>query len=95
MNFLIQSLSCLRISNIEFKNIQEKTKNLVETLLFNNQNFFGRLKNIFSDIYTEIIGDIKTKLYELFYNQINFANEIHEDKNINHQIKYSLFFYFF
>ena len=61
-------LSSVHINSLEFSKIEEHAKNILMKLLTSDRNLFTKFRNIFSKIYLEIIGDIKSKIFQLFYN---------------------------
>lgn len=77
--FFIEILSSLELNNLNFNKIQENAKNILMKLLSIDRNLFTKFRNIFLKIYLEVIGDIKSKIFQLFYNHSNFTKNSEED----------------
>jgi len=80
---LVIFTSALKTVEFDFttKNL-DKIEKILITLIKNNWNFnnFGSLFNI---IYLELIGQIKTSLFELFYNRNDLSNDIEDLDDYN------------
>jgi hypothetical protein len=74
-------LASLKINNFDFTKIKENARNILLKLLNSDKNLFTKFRNIFSKIYLEIIGDIKSKIFQIFYNHSNYAKNSEEDFN--------------
>lgn len=83
----MQLLSALKNNEVDFNNLfNDKIMKIIETLLENNINFFLKdFSNFFNRLYTDLIGFIKTSLFELFYNinimNVNVNGNQHENGN--------------
>jgi hypothetical protein len=83
----LQLLSALKNNEVDFNNLfNDKIMKIIETLLENNINFFLKdFSNFFNRLYTDLIGFIKTSLFELFYNinimNVNVNGNQHENGN--------------
>jgi len=66
---------------------------ILKALLDKNWNINRDFGNLFNKIYLDLLGNIKTSLYELFYNRndLNISENLDENGNSN-KIKYYLNF---
>jgi len=90
----LQLLSSLKTIDIDFNNVfKDKIIKIIGTLLENNINFFLKdFSSFFNKIYLDLIGHIKTTLFELFYNINHNIENVNGNQNgNNNEIKYILF----
>ncbi len=69
-------------------NIENMQKILI-TLLENNWNFHNDFGSLFKKVYLELIGHIKSSLFELFFNRNHISTDIDvsSDAEYNNEIK--------
>lgn len=82
---LVLLLSALKTNEFDFALVNiDKIQRILLTLLENNWNFSKAFGNLLNKVYSELIGQIKSSLFELFYNR----NHIDiTDGDENNQIK--------
>ncbi len=83
-------LSALKTIEFDFasKNI-DKIQKILLTLLENNWNFNKDFGSLFKKVYLELIGHVKSSLFELFYNRNDISTE-NSDADDNNNIKYKI-----
>lgn len=86
---LVVLLSALKTVEFDFKTKSiDKIQKILITLLENNWNFYRDFGSLFNRVYLEIIGHIKTSLFELFFNRSHLdANVTDNDDNDKNAIK--------
>jgi hypothetical protein len=60
----------------------DKIEKILITLIKNNWNF-NNFGSLFNRVYLELIGHIKTSLFELFYNRNHLSNDIADSDDYN------------
>ena len=82
---LVLLLSALKTIEFDFTSVNiDKIQKILITLLDNNWNFNKDFGSLFHKIYLELIGHIKSSLFELFYNRNHIATS---DDDENNEIK--------
>jgi hypothetical protein len=72
-------LASMKINNSDFMKIEENTRKILLKLFNIDKNLYTKFRNIFTKIYLEIIGDIKSKIFQIFYNQSYFTKNSEEE----------------
>ena len=72
-------LSSIQVNTLNFAKVQESANNILFKLMSTDKNLFTKFRNIFTKIYMEIIGEIKSKMFQLFYNNNNYTKNSDED----------------
>jgi len=87
---LVVLLSSLKTVEFDFKIMSlDKIQKILITLLENNWNFYRDFGILFNKVYIEIIGHIKTSLFELFFNRsVLDTNFVDQGENNKNEIKY-------
>lgn len=77
-------LSSCQINEMKFQgtNTEENVKNILTKLILSDRNFYSKFHNIFMKVYLEIIGDIKSKIFQIFYTYNH--DQINQDFNNNY-----------